>query len=70
MEQIIRSFTLSIVCLAFAFYQATAQPSKKLIEVQVAPTESDWTYQRGDKVDFEVRILKNGQPPNMLILFP
>lgn len=39
-----------------------AQPQKRLIEVQVAPTKADWTYQRGDQVEFEVRILKNGQP--------
>ncbi len=30
------------------------------MEVQVAPTKSDWTYQLGEKVTFEVRILKNG----------
>jgi cephalosporin-C deacetylase-like acetyl esterase len=39
-----------------------AQPQKKLIEVQVAPTKADWIYQAGERVEFEVRILKNGQP--------
>ena len=39
-----------------------AQPQKRLIEVQVAPTKVDWAYQPGDQVGFEVRILKNGQP--------
>lgn len=61
MERIIRSFTLSIICLVAVIAQTLAQPSKKLIEVQVTPTKLDWIYQVGDKVDFEVRILKNGQ---------
>jgi len=39
-----------------------AQPQKRLIEVQVAPTKADWTYELGDKVTFEIRILKNGHP--------
>ena len=39
-----------------------AQPQKQLIEAQVAPTKTDWTYSTGESVEFEVRILKNGQP--------
>lgn len=39
-----------------------AQPQKKLIEVQVAPTKAGWTYELGEKVDFEIRVLKNGEP--------
>jgi len=62
MKRIFRPLTLSMVCLMAVISQALAQPSKKLIEVQVAPTKSGWTYQLGEKVDFEVRILKNGQP--------
>ena len=61
MERIVNRISLFVACLVITFSQATAQPSKKLIEVQVAPTKSDWTYQVGDKVDFEVKILKNGQ---------
>jgi len=50
--------------MSFILSQApiSAQPSKKLIEVQVAPTDPDWTYGLGEKVDFDVKILKNGQP--------
>jgi len=46
---------LLIVCLAFS------QPSQKLIKVLVTPTHSDWTYELGEKADFEIQVLKNGQ---------
>lgn len=38
-----------------------SQPAKKLVEVLVAPTDPDWTYEKGDRADFEVRVMKNGQ---------
>ncbi len=51
----------ALIIIIVTHFQLWAQPSKKLVEVQVAPTRSDWIYQVGDKVDFEVRIIKNGQ---------
>ena len=39
-----------------------AQPQKRLVEVQVAPSKAGWIYNTGEKVEFEVRVLKNGQP--------
>ncbi len=43
-------------------WEVAAQPQKKMVEVQVAPTREGWIYETGDRVEFEVRILKNGQP--------
>lgn len=56
-----QTLTQALIIIIFTITQVGAQPSKRLVEVQVAPTKSDWIYQLGDKVDFEVRILKNGQ---------
>jgi len=45
-----------------------AQPKQQLIDVQVTPLNLDWTYQLGKRVDFEVKILKNGQLiPNVTV---
>jgi cephalosporin-C deacetylase len=52
-------FSLCILCLLSTI--SFGQPQRKLIEVQVAPTKLDWTYTLGERADFEVRILKNGQ---------
>ena len=62
MKKIYWPLSAILIILLVSHIQVWAQPQKKLVEVQVAPTKSDWTYQVGDKVDFEVRILRNGQP--------
>lgn len=47
-----------------------AQPSQKLIDVRVTPTNVDWTYKLGEQVNFDIEILKNGQPvPNIKIRY-
>lgn len=40
---------------------AFAQPSQSLVDVIVTPGRQDWTYKTGQRADFEVQILKNGQ---------
>lgn len=61
MKHLFQAVTYLLVTLTLA-PQVLAQPSKKLVEVQVTPTETDWIYSLGDRVDFDLRILKNGQP--------
>ncbi|MEH0152608.1 acetylxylan esterase [Limibacter armeniacum] len=51
-----------LLAIILSFYAAYAQPSKKLIEVIVTPDRNDWQYQLGERADFQVMILKNGQP--------
>ncbi|MFY0654887.1 MAG: acetylxylan esterase [Cyclobacteriaceae bacterium] len=42
-------------------WEAKAQPSKKLVEVVVTPTKTDWTYKLGERADFNIQILRHGQ---------
>ncbi len=66
----IKTFFLSFIAHLLFVFLAVGQPSQKLIEVQVSPTNTDWTYQLGEKVDFEIQILKNGQLiPNIKIRY-
>ena len=43
-------------------FLAQAQPAQSYVEVLVAPTDPDWTYATGDKIDFQVSILRAGHP--------
>ncbi len=66
----IKTFFPSFIAQLLFVFLAVGQPSQKLIEVQVSPTNTDWTYQLGEKVDFEIQILKNGQLiPNIKIRY-
>ncbi len=63
----LRQFSLSLVLI---YTTCFAQPSQTLIDVVVTPTESDWTYEIGEQVDFEVEVLRNGQSiPNAEITY-
>lgn len=47
---------------------SSAQPKQPLIDVQITPLKLDWTYDVGKRVDFEIKIIKNGQLlPNVLV---
>lgn len=41
---------------------AIAQPAQQLVQVQVAPDRADLLYKEGDKVKFNISILKNSIP--------
>lgn len=49
---------LVFLLLAPALIQA--QPRQSLVEVQVAPTDPDWTYETGTRIDFQVSVLRAG----------
>ncbi len=68
--KITKTFFFTFIAQLLFVFLAVGQPSQKLIEVQVSPTNTDWTYQLGEKVDFEIQILKNGQLiPNIKIRY-
>jgi cephalosporin-C deacetylase-like acetyl esterase len=46
------------VLSCFAIY---AQPAVQRVEVVVTPIRTDWTYKLGDRADFEVKVMMNGQ---------
>ena len=65
-----RIFLLFLSFQLIFVFLSVAQPSRKLIDVQVTPTNLDWTYQLGENVNFDVKVLKNGQLlPNVKIRY-
>lgn len=53
----IRFLFLLLLCLVGS--RVIAQPVKEMVQVMVTPDRSDWTYQKGDRPEFTVRVLKN-----------
>jgi len=63
---ILLSITLQLLFICIT----VAQPKKQLIDIQVTPTQTDWTYNLGETASFDVKILKNGQLiPNTKIYY-
>ncbi|MGX5816577.1 acetylxylan esterase [Chitinophaga lutea] len=56
-----RIYSLLAMCL-FLAQAALAQPMEQLIKVVVAPDHTDWTYRPGEKVQFSIMVLENGNP--------
>jgi len=68
--KITKTFFFTFIAQLLFVFLAIGQPSQKLIEVQVSPTNTDWIYQLGEKANFEVQVLKNGQLiPNVKIRY-
>ena len=57
MRRFLLLFTVSLVTLC-----ATAQPRQTIVEVLVAPDDSDWQYKCGEEVKFNLSVLKSGNP--------
>ena len=51
--------SLALVFVAVCVY---AQPRKTIVTVAVAPENADWQYDCGDKVTFDLSVLKAGVP--------
>ena len=56
------SWSLTTILLVFISTLVQAQPSRKVVEVIVAPQHTDWTYTPGERADFKVQIIRNGLP--------
>ncbi|MCU0450148.1 MAG: acetylxylan esterase [Bernardetiaceae bacterium] len=56
-------FTWGAFCLWLALpFAALAQPAERLIKVNVVPNHSNWLYRPGEKAEFAVTVLQNGNP--------
>lgn len=55
-------FLLSQIFLWITILSLHAQPARRPVEVIVTTDRDDWTYKPGDKVQFIVSVLRNGNP--------
>jgi len=56
--KILKFFLLSLFSL-FISGMVLGQPTRELVQVMVTPDHSDWTYQKGDRPEFSIRVTKN-----------
>lgn len=50
---------LLAICLSI---QIIAQPKRELVKVIVAPDNTNWTYESGERAEFTITVLKNNVP--------
>jgi len=55
-------FTLLLLLAAGFFLKTAGQPSRQLVQVIVAPDRADWTYEKGDRAEFQITVLHNNMP--------
>jgi cephalosporin-C deacetylase len=51
-----------ILLLLWTIEDLPAQPRQSRVQVIVTPVDVDWTYDTGERADFRVQILRDGQP--------
>lgn len=59
----LRLFLFTVASLIF--FQAAplfSQPAKSRVQVIVTPEDPDWTYENGERADFKILVLRDGQP--------
>ena len=57
----LRLFALFSLLIGFS-QLSLAQLQKQYIEISVAPNKTDWNYQLGEKVEFNVSVTQSGRP--------
>ena len=55
-------FLLSQLFIWITILSLHAQPARRPVEVIVTADRDDWTYKSGDKVQFSISVLRNGNP--------
>lgn len=55
-------FTLLILFIAGISFQSSAQPARQLVQVIVTPDRADWTYEKGERAEFQIMVLQNNVP--------
>ena len=55
-------FFLLILLIAGMCFQSIAQPARQLVQVIVTPDNADWTYEKGDRAEFQISVLQNNVP--------
>ncbi len=56
-----RILLLSLLIAGMCF-QSIGQPAKQLVQVIVTPDNADWTYDKGERAEFQIMVLKNNVP--------
>jgi cephalosporin-C deacetylase len=55
-------FYLLTLLIAGMCFQSIGQPAKQLVQVIVSPDNADWTYEKGDRAEFQITVLQNNVP--------
>ncbi|WP_372948128.1 acetylxylan esterase [Mariniphaga sp.] len=55
-------FTFMLLLAAGIFLQTAGQPARQLVQVIVTPDRADWTYEKGDRAEFQITVLQNNVP--------
>ncbi len=53
---------VSLMLMLLIGFALFAQPSKQFVQVIVSPDEQDWTYEKGDRAEFQITVLRNNIP--------
>lgn len=51
-----------VLLIAGICSQSFAQPARQRVQVVVSPDRSDWTYDKGDRAEFQISVLQNNVP--------
>ena len=60
-----RLFLLLFFILSLCL-QGISQPARQLVQVIVTPDKSDWTYEKGEQAQFQIMVLKNNVPLDVI----
>ena len=60
MKKIKLYYLLAAIC--FWTIHLHAQPRQQYVKVIVSPDHSDWLYKTGEEVNFNIKVLKDGNP--------
>lgn len=62
MENRFKSTVLSAIFIVLFVTNIAAQPARTLVDVNVAPRNSDWVYKPNERVKFDITVTKNNIP--------
>lgn len=58
-----KRYSLLLIALVFSLTDtAFAQIPRQFLDISVSPSKSDWVYQVGEKVEFQVSVTQSGRP--------
>ncbi|SHF32392.1 Cephalosporin-C deacetylase [Mariniphaga anaerophila] len=55
-------FAFLVLLIAGFCLQSNSQPRKELVQVIVTPNHADWTYEKGERAEFQITVLRNNVP--------
>jgi cephalosporin-C deacetylase len=55
-----RHFLIAFAAVISIQFYVAAQPIEQRVKVVVAPDKTDWTYKPGEKVKFNITVLRDG----------